>query len=82
MYEQVQKIQEHYSSACIMYYLCGSYTFSSLSEELTELSRDNPDNEMLFEIQNLSEPAAPIMSCILLLFAEHLFDDDYKDLCK
>lgn len=70
--------------------LCsGIYATSLLADKLNELKRSNPDDEIINELLTLSEDATFLLSHSSFLMSlsrrehlKHLFQGDYKDLCK
>lgn len=70
--------------------LCsGIYAGSLISDKLYDLKKSNPDDEMVSELLTLSEDAAFLLSHASFLMSnsrrehlKHLFQGDYKELCK
>lgn len=70
--------------------LCsGIYAVSLISDKLYDLKKSNPDDEMVSELLTISEDAAFLLSHASFLMSnsrrehlKHLFQGDYKELCK
>lgn len=65
------------------------YAVSLISDKLYDLKKSNPDDEMVSELLTLSEDSAFLLSHASFLMSnsrrehlKHLFQGDYKELCK